>query len=382
LRFVFKFGGSSLSTVEKIKKVASFIKTVKSRENIDLIIVVSAMGKTTDKLETLAKQVSLNKSAAYSSLICQGENISTFLLTLALEEINVNTVGLTSKDIKIHSRGNPTNSLITHIDKLTIEKHLNKNKVVVISGFQGENGLNQTLTLGRGGSDTTAVALGKVLNAKVKIFTDVKGFFSVNPKLYKSSRFLKQINILSAINLSNTNAKVLDYRCLCLANQNKIPITVCESLKNNGTTITFNPVENYCVDGISVKNKILFVKNTSNKNLFLQKLFQNYDFKYYFYENESSEILASNINKSLLLKIAAINNQILNVKLADILTLTGSGFLIHKDFILNLQKTITKLNITPLYMNITQTCVTIITKQKQGNILEFELGKIFNLIKE
>jgi len=381
LRFVFKFGGSSLATSNHIKKVAEFIKTIKQRKNLELVIVVSAMGKTTNMLETLANKVTSHISPAYSSLICLGENISTFLLTLALENIGIDAVGLTSKDIKISSQGHPTNSIITHIDKTKIEEYLNQNKVVVISGFQGENFQNQTLSLGRGGSDTTAVALGNVLNANVKIFTDVKGFYTLNPEQY-NSKLLKKIHISSAINLSNTNAKVLDYRCLCLLNQNKTPLTVCESLKEAGTQITFNPIETYKVDGISVKNNMLYVKNQSKKSKFLQTIMQNVESKTYFYEFKEQEHLASNITLELLKNIANVNKQKLIIKQADILTLTGSGLLIHKHFCQKVQNCINKLKKPIYYFNLTQTTLTLIIKKNQAQKLEHELAKTFNLIKE
>ena len=153
-----------------------------------------------------------------------------------------------------------------------VKKQINwfagENKVVIISGFQGENSLNQTITLGRGGSDTTAVALGCALNANVKIYTDVKGFYSLNPTSYKSPKLLKTINITSAIELANVNAKVLDFRCLSLANQNKTPINVGDYKHKTKTSISFSKLENYKIDGISSKNKILFVKNQSKNNIF------------------------------------------------------------------------------------------------------------------
>ena len=294
----------------------------------------------------------------------------------------ITPICLTSKDIKIHSKGDPSSSIITHIDTNKINQYLKENKVVVVSGFQGENEAGQTLTLGRGGSDTTAVALGYVFNAKVKIFTDVKGFFALNPKLYNNSKLLRKINITSAINLSNTGAKVLDYRCLCLANKNKTNLEVCESLKSNGTKITYNNIENYHIDGISVKNKIIFVKNTSNKINLLQTIFENTISKTYFYQKNQFEWLALEYNKSILQSFKTLKTKQLFFKNADILTLSGSGLLSHKDFFKKVHYCIKNSKVPIYHINLTQTTLTIITKQNKANEIEKELGKIFNLFKE
>ena len=284
MRLILKFGGSSLSSIKKIKEVAQFISNLKKRKNLELIIVVSAMGKTTNMLESLANKFDCCKlSSTYGALLTIGENISNYLLCMALEELNINAVSLTCKDIKITASGSVDFGIITHIDKTKIENYLLENKVVIVSGFQGENSHGQIITLGRGGSDTTAVALGHTLNANVKIYTDVNGFYSVNPAQYQNAKLLKNIYIKSAIELANVNAKVLDYRALCLLNQNKTPLTVAKSLSNNSTTVSFKPVENYQIDGISCKNKISFVKNTIKYSHFLQTINQNLNYKNYFY---------------------------------------------------------------------------------------------------
>lgn len=381
MRLIFKFGGSSLSSIEKIRKVANFIKEIKERKNTELIIVVSAMGKTTNKLDNLASSISQNKSSImYSSLLSIGENISTFLLCLALENINIDTIGLTSKDIKIYSQGYNNNAIITHIDKTKIENYLNENKVVVISGFQGENPSGQTQTLGRGGSDTTAVALGTIFNAKVKIFTDVKGFYSLNPQKYSQPKFLKNINIISAINLSTINAKVLDYRCLCLLNKYKTKLSVLQSTKKTGTNITYNQIENYHIDGISTKNKITFVKNTSNKQQFIQNIINNADFKTLFYTKTKNELWAVDSKKDLIKTIFNLNNINIELKIVDILVISGSGLLIFNDFNKNVQKIISDNKIKVYYYNLTQTTLTIIANNL--NTLENLLSKEFSLIKE
>ena len=383
MRLVLKFGGSSLATIEKIKKIAEYIKIIKQRENLELVIVVSAMGKTTNKLDSLANSICYKPmSSAYSSLLSVGENISVYLLTLALENININAIGLTSKDVKIYAQGSYTNGIITHIDSSIIENYLSQNKVVVISGFQGENTQNQTITLGRGGSDTTAVALGNVLNATVKIFTDVNGFYALNPSEFNFAKKLKKINIHSAIELSSVNAKVLDYRCLSLANQNKTNLTVGKSLSNEFSTITYIDFEKPHIDGISTKPNITFVNNTNKKSVFLQTIIQNCNAKNFFYQKNSTEILVSTMKKTVLKTIANVNKQKLIIKNADLCLLTGSGLVLHKNFLKKVQKIISENKIASYFINLTQTTLIIITKQNQGKKLEKILATKFNLIKE
>lgn len=383
MRLIFKFGGSSLSTHTKIMQVANFIKQTKSRKDLDLIVVVSAMGNTTNKLTCLAETISKNKnSESFSSILSLGENLSTHLLSLALNEIDCDAIGLTSKDVKIYAQGLPSQAIITHIEKSLIEKHLQNNKVVIISGFQGENLNNQTLTLGRGGSDTTAVALGKIFDAPVKIFTDVKGFYSLNPKEYNSCQFLKSINIYSAIELSNISAKVLDFRCLCLANKSKNKLTVLESTSTSGTTINYDCVESYKIDGISTKTKVLFAKNTSKKTLFLQNIILNSNIKTYFYENNQGELCAFSNENKILTPIINTNYLKIKTKFADLLILTGSGLCFFKEFIKKVQKVIKENKINVLFFNLSQTKLTILTKTNQGKLLEEKLALEFNLIKE
>ena len=271
MRLIYKFGGKSLASIDKIQKVANFIKKTIDRNDIELIVVVSAMGNTTNKLERLANSINPNNCLVdYSSLITIGENISAYTLSLALKAIDVNSVALSAKDIKIHSQGCPTNSLITHIDKQKIENFLNENNVVIITGFQGVNNNDETLSLGRGGSDTTAVALGNIFDAPVKIWTDIDGFYITDPNKHKASRKNKSINIYSAIELANAGAKILDLRCLNLSNCKKTNLSVGNQDNGLPTIVTYTPIEHFQVDGLCLKTDLSFVINTSKNKEFIQ----------------------------------------------------------------------------------------------------------------
>jgi len=383
LRLIYKFGGKSLASVDKIQKVSNFIKKTIDRKDVELIVVVSAMGNTTNKLERLANSINPNNCLTdYSSLVTIGENISAYALSLALNAIGVNSVALSAKDIKIHSQGCPTNSLITHIDKQKIEKFLNENKVVIITGFQGVNNNDETLSLGRGGSDTTAVALGNIFDAPVKIWTDIDGFYTTDPNKYKTSRKNKSINIYSAIELANAGTKILDLRCLNLSNCKKTNLSVGNQEDNSPTKVTYTPIEHFQIDGLCVKNDLSFVINTS-KNKEIIQLMNNKIFYYEKIKISKKELLVTILKKNILNYILSqnkfINYTILN---CNLLILTGSALLSQRDFREKLQNVINKHKINYYHMHLSETKLILITKNYKSNKIENIFISEFDLNKE
>ena len=385
MRFVFKFGGSSLSSVEKIQKVATYIKEIKSRKDVELIVVVSAMGKTTNKLVSLADKISHNPySTEYSSLISIGENISSAALALALEEIDVPSISLSSKDIQIHAKGKPTQALITSIDTHKIEHYLSLNKVVVVTGFQGINDEGQTLTLGRGGSDTTATALGAVLNAKVKIFTDVKGFFACDPNTCNDVKKLDSINIYSALELCSAGTKVLDNRSLEIANKNKLDLSILDTTSKEGTTISYTSLENYNIDGITHKSNLLFVKYAHKNSDFLQQIIENNNFKTYHlfrtYQNKSTQThFISNITKQELNSLIIKNKTNLQCYSCDFVVITGSGLIFYPDILKKVQNILKINHFNYYFIDLSPTTLKICLNKNQSKKLEPILIEEFNL---
>lgn len=386
LRFVLKFGGSSLSSIEKIKKVAFFIKTIVSRPHTQLIIVVSAMGKTTDKLLRQASLVSsCPEPSAFNTLVTTGEIVSASLLTLALQDINVPSVCLTAKDIKIHTKGNLKNAIITHIDKENIENKLAEGKVVVVPGFQGVNEENKYTLLGRGGSDTTAVGLGIVFDAKVKIYTDVYGYYVCDPKIVPSSNRLKAINIKSALKAAPLGAKILDFRCLELANKYKKEVEVLESGKTKGTRVVYDALESYFIDNISFQNKLLLVKNHYSCNGKIQLKFKKEcsTTKLYVEEKRDGYIyqtIVTSVTKDFIKQVynhKKYKNMHFNE--CDMLILTGSGFIFHDEFMEKVQNLIKINKFSVLYMNLSESCLKIVVKKNFGARLCKLLAEEFQL---
>ncbi len=389
MRLVFKFGGSSLSNIQKIKDVAKFIKVAKEQDDIELVVVVSAMGTTTNKLARLSKQISnCTNSKAYGSLITSGEIVSASLLSMALGEIGVSSVCLTAKDVKIHAKGDPECSIITHINTKRIENELKSAKVVIITGFQGVDDRGDIVSLGRGGSDTTAVALGVVLNAEVKIYTDVEGYFSADPNKIENSKKLENICIGSAIELASAGAKVLDKRCLEIANKYKPNIEVLKSGETIGTKLNYENLEDYHIDGITFQNNLIFVKNTCKNTNKLQTNFQN--------ENFDIKILSIEKEKNMINQILVIeasknqannifyqkNNQNTYVSGCEIVVLAGSGLMFYKNFIQKVQNVLKNGKIYTFYIDLSQTFLKIVVKKHCAFKLAKLLAEEFDLVQK
>ncbi|EJP6472176.1 aspartate kinase [Clostridium sp. L74] len=234
-----KYGGTSLATVEKIKNVAKSIVNRKKEGN-DIVVVVSAMGHTTDNLINLAKDISnIPDKRELDALISTGEMVSASLLSMAIKELGESAISYTAYQINISTNGQHGKSLINDIDKKKIDKSLKEGKAVVVAGFQGINCDGNITTLGRGGSDTSAVAIAaKLNNAICEIYTDVDGIYSVDPRVYNESKKLDYIDYEEMLELSSLGAQIMHSRSIELAEKYNIPIYVGLSNSNiKGTVI-------------------------------------------------------------------------------------------------------------------------------------------------
>lgn len=234
-----KYGGSSVSSIDKIKSISkSITKRVDNGDKV--VVVVSAMGDTTDDLLCMAKQVSENPNKReLDSLLSTGEIVSSSLLSMALNDLGYEAISFNSFQIELRTEGNHGKSLIDDINEERILEHLNKNRVVVIAGFQGINNRGDITTLGRGGSDTTAVALAVKLKGDCEIYTDVDGIYSTDPRYYKDAKKIPEIDYEEILELSSLGAQVMHSRSVELAQKYKIKVYVGKSLGDmNGTYIT------------------------------------------------------------------------------------------------------------------------------------------------
>jgi len=238
--FVTKFGGSSVASVEKIGNVSTRIAEMKKQGN-DVVVVVSAMGDTTDDLLEVAKSIGKDSnSREMDMLLSTGEQQSAALLTLGLMARGCPAISLTGWQAGIKTDGQHSKARIVGIDPARILNEIDAGKVVVIAGFQGLSPSGDVTTLGRGGSDTTAVALAASLKAdRCMIFTDVDGVFTADPRIVKDARKLASISYEEMLEMASLGAVVLQPRAAEFAMLYNTDVEVRSSFNNNpGTIIT------------------------------------------------------------------------------------------------------------------------------------------------
>jgi aspartate kinase len=221
-----KYGGSSVGNIDKIKKVAETV-VKRKRAGDDLVVVVSAMGDTTDELIGLANQITdTPDKREMDALLSTGEMISCALLAIAIQSLGEEAISYTAYQIGIKTSGQYGKSLIYDIDNKKIRKSLNEGKIVIVAGFQGVNEEGDITTLGRGGSDTSAVAIAVKLKGICEVYTDVDGIYSVDPRKFPKAKKLDEIDYEEMLELSSLGAQVMHSRSIELGQKYGIPIYV------------------------------------------------------------------------------------------------------------------------------------------------------------
>ncbi len=234
-----KYGGSSVANVDRIKAVARRILDAKTR-NTDIVVVVSALGDTTDELIALSNQISPSPpEREMDMLMATGEQISSALLAMAIKTIGHEAISFTGGQVGIKTDRSHTRARIETIDARRIKKALGKGKIVIVAGFQGITRNREITTLGRGGSDLSAVALAIALKADIcEIFTDVKGIYTTDPRIVPRARKIKVITYEEMLEMATLGAQVMQARSIEVAKRFNIPIHVRSSFsKEEGTMI-------------------------------------------------------------------------------------------------------------------------------------------------
>ncbi|MBM7773198.1 aspartate kinase [Actinokineospora baliensis] len=234
---VLKFGGTSLATPDKIRRVAALAHRAHAT-GTGTVLVVSARGKTTDALLAAAAEVNAAPSARESDqLLATGENASAALVALALQERGVQAVSLTGPQAGILATGPHGAGMIAAIDPGRVGSHLARGRVVVVAGFQGEGDDGDIVTLGRGGSDTTAVALAVELGARAcEIYTDVNGVFTADPRLVPGARVLARVDPVVMAEMAFSGAQVMHSRAVELASVHGLDVLVRNTMTDGGGT--------------------------------------------------------------------------------------------------------------------------------------------------
>ncbi len=234
-----KFGGSSVANKDRIFNVAR--RCIEDyKKGHDIVVVLSAMGDTTDELLDLAKSINPDASKReMDMLLTVGEQVSVSLMAMAMQSLGVPAVSLNAFQVKMNCTSRYSNARFKRIDTERIENELEAKKIVIITGFQGMNKHEDYVTLGRGGSDTTAVALAAALHAdKCEIYTDVDGVFTADPRVVPNARKIEEITYDEMLELATSGAKVLHSRSVELAKKYGVQMVVRSSLnESEGTTV-------------------------------------------------------------------------------------------------------------------------------------------------
>ena len=250
-----KFGGTSVANAERIEAVADLVaKSVE--DGNEVVVVLSAMGKSTDELIKLSKDINPNPDLReYDALVSTGEQISVALLAMALQKRNIKGKSFTAYQLGIRTNSMHSRARILDVQVEKIKNEISNGVVPVITGFQGMNDEGDITTLGRGGSDTTGVAIAVALEAsECQIYTDVDGVFTTDPRVYDKARLLKKVTFEEMLELSSMGAKVLQLRAVEYASKYKMPIRVLSSFSaGEGTLIEEEDesMERPIVSGIS-----------------------------------------------------------------------------------------------------------------------------------
>ncbi|MDZ5470754.1 aspartate kinase (plasmid) [Bacillus sp. 31A1R] len=255
-----KFGGTSVGSVERILNVAERVIEEKNRGN-NVVVVVSAMGKTTDQLVSLAKEISSSPNKReMDMLLTTGEQVTISLLAMALLEKGHDAVSYTGWQAGIKTESVHGNARILDIDPTRVQSELNQGRIVIVAGFQGLTESANISTLGRGGSDTTAVALAAALKAdKCDIYTDVTGVYTTDPRYVKTARKLLSVSYDEMLELANLGAGVLHPRAVEFAKNYSLPLEVRSSMERETGTIIEEEVkmeQNLVVRGVAFEDEI------------------------------------------------------------------------------------------------------------------------------
>ena len=254
-----KYGGSSVANAERVFNVAKRIMRTRMEGN-DVVVVLSAQGKTTDGLIAKAKEINAKPSRReMDMLLSTGEQQSVALMAMAISAIGGRAVSLNAAQVGIETTNTYSNARIRHINTERIENELDEGSIVLVTGFQGVNAIGDTTTLGRGGSDTSAVALAAALNADMcEIYTDVEGVYTADPRVVPDAVKLDEISYDEMLELASLGAKVLQSRCVEVAKKYNVKLVVRSSMSEaEGTEVKEDvKMERMLVSGVAADKKV------------------------------------------------------------------------------------------------------------------------------
>lgn len=399
-----KFGGTSVADTDKIKNVARAVIREKNQGN-DVVVVVSAMGHTTDILTKLAKEISSNPSSReMDMLLSTGEGVSIALLAMALQAQGCEAVSMNAMQVGIFTENIHSNARILEIKTERIREHLDKGEVVVIAGFQGITEDFEITTLGRGGSDTSAVALAGALGAKrCDIYTDVEGVYTTDPRIVPCATRLDQISYEEMLELARVGANVLHPRAVETAKQYQTPLRVRSTFKLNnlGTLILgvekmelHKPVTGVASDLSQLRIVVCDVHDNpgtaailfdglAKENISVDMIIQSYARKAL-----NTNDIAFTINKGDLTRTKLILDKLKselnysNIFVDDTIakiSIVGAGMIDRPGIAAKMFKTLASLNINIKMISTSEIKISCLVDQAHSNDAVEALHKVFGL---
>ena len=398
------FGGTSVADTDKIKNVAKAVIREKELGN-DVVVVVSAMGHTTDILTKMAKEISPNPSSReMDMLLSTGEGVSIALLAMALQAQGCNAVSMNAMQVGIFTEKIHSNARILEIKTDRITEHLNNGEVVVIAGFQGVTEDFEITTLGRGGSDTSAVALAGALNAKrCDIYTDVEGVYTTDPRVVPCATRLERISYEEMLELARVGANVLHPRAVETAKQHQTSVRVRSTFKleNLGTLILgvekmeiHKPVTGVASDLSQLRIVVCDVQDNpgtaailfdglANENISVDMIIQSYARKAL-----NTNDIAFTINKGDLARTQSVlarlksdlnySNIFVDDKIAKI-SIVGAGMIDKPGIAAKMFRTLANLDINIKMISTSEIKISCLVDQAQANNAVETLHTVFGL---
>lgn len=398
-----KFGGSSVADLAKIQHVARKVKQAKDAGN-QIVVVVSAMRGETDRLLAMANELAvLPDPREVDVLLATGEQVTIALLSIALQELGCKARSYTGGQVKISTDSAYNKARIQKIDQTKILADLAAGCVVVVAGFQGVDDHNNITTLGRGGSDTTAVALAAVLQAdECQIYTDVDGVYTADPHIVSNARRMERVTFEEMLELASLGAKVLQIRSVELAGLYNVPMRVLSTFKpGNGTLISYedDDMEQHNVVGIahSCNEARIFIRGIADQpgyvskllsplaeaNIEVDMLVQNVAFEGL--TDFSFTVQRSDLNKTLhilnpVAQALNVREILVDAKVAK-LSLVGIGMRSHAGIASKMFKTLGDLNVHIQLISTSEVKVSVILDEKYIELGVRALHEAFELDK-
>ena len=398
-----KYGGTSVGSIERIKNVAQRVARFKAQGH-QIVVVVSAMTGETNRLISLAKEIQTHPDPREMDvLVATGEQVTIALLAMALMEMGLKAKSYTGAQVRILTDDAHTKARILSIDEENLRRDLNAGHVVVVAGFQGVDDKGNITTLGRGGSDTTGVALAAALKAdECQIYTDVDGVYTTDPRIVPEARKLKTITFEEMLEMASLGSKVLQIRSVEFAGKYKVKLRVLSSFEEEGegTLITFeeDPMEQPIISGIAfnrdeAKITVLGVPDrpgiayailgpVAEANIDVDMIIQNVgadgtttDLTFTVHRNEFTR--AMGILKNVQSTIGA--REIKGDDKATKVSLVGVGMRSHSGIASNMFKTLAAEGINIQMISTSEIKISVVIDEKYLELAVRVLHKAFNL---